>query len=475
MNPTQPTLPAPFTPETLRGLPLQPIFGHIVPFMKDPLGFFTRCAREHGDLVPMTFFGLTEYLVSHPDLVEQILATHHRSYVKPAVFQRPVSRQIFGNGLVASEGDFWLKQRRLAQPAFHRERVDGYARTMVEFTRQLLADWRPGEARDVHADMMRLTLKIAVKTLFDQELGDRADRIGSSFERVVEEYARAEFGVFSILEGKVPTPSSIRRHRPIALLNREIQRVIQERRTSAEDRGDLLSMLMSVRDDEDRGMSDRQLRDEVMTFFVAGHETTALALSWAFYLLGGDPSVRLRVDQEIASVLGDRLPCADDVERLPLCRAVIHESMRLYPPVWAMGRAAGEQVRLGNHTFPATTQFYMSQWVIQRDERFWPRADKFLPDRWLDGSEALRPRFAYFPFGGGPRRCIGQAFGLMEAVLILATVAREFRLQPLVGLEPRPRALLTLRPDGGVRVRVERPLTVANNGSGKGPGRQSPD
>ncbi len=429
------------------------ITGHLTQFAQDPLDFMTRCVRDHGDLVPLRFLHEPGWVVGHPDYIEQLLATGYRDYIKHALFREPVMRRLLGQGLVTSEGEFWVRQRRLAQPAFHRERINAYADVMVAYTERLLAEWRPGQECDAAAEMMRLTLQIVAKTLFDVEIAGETDEAGRSL-RVLMEAFQAGWGVFGVLDNVLPTPNRIRTERAIARLNRMVLDIIRRRRASGRDTGDLLSMLLTAQDDDGAGMSDRQLRDETTTFFFAGHETTALALSWTWYVLATHPEIEARFHAELDSVLAGRSATLADLPRLQLTERVVKESMRLYPPLWAIGRGAKVEVELGGHRFPAGTQFTFAQWVLHRDPRWWKDPETFDPDRWLPERAAEVPRYAYFPFGAGPRGCIGNHFAMMEAVLVLATIGKRYRLVLVPGQEIIPRPSITLRPSS-LRVRLE--------------------
>jgi cytochrome P450 len=418
------------------------------------LEFLERNVREFGDVLTYRVGPKRLVLISHPDDIEEVLVTRNCAFKK--LFALRMNSLTFGEGLLTSEGDFWRRQRRLAQPAFHRARIQAYAQTMVAYTERLLAGWRDGETRDVHADMMRLTLEIVAKALFDAEAAAEADAIGRALAVILESFVR-RFNQLSPLPERFPTPANLRLQAAVRRLDRIVYRYIRARRAEGADRGDLLSMLIAARDEDGRGgMSDRQLRDELVTIILAGHETTAIALSWTWYLLAQNPEAEAKLHAELDAVLGDRPPTLDDLPRLPYTDWVIQEALRLYPPVYAIGRDALEDISVAGYRLRAGTTVLMSQWVVHRDPRYFDQPDCFRPERWADGLADRLPKYAYFPFGGGPRLCIGNNFARMEAALILATVARRYRLRLAPGGPPiRPWPSLTLRPSPGVPARLE--------------------
>ncbi len=438
------------------GPPGRLLVGNLPEFAEDVLGFFTRTARTYGDFVPLRLGPWRAVLLSHPALLEQVLVGENRAYIKHAWFWRHV-RGIFGEGLLTSEGDFWLRQRRLAQPAFHRDRIAGYGRVMVDFTEQMLADWRPGETRDVHPAMMHLTMRIVTKVLFDAELREDVEQIDRAFDAALDEVAVRFRRPFRIPDW-VPTPGNRRFRNAVAVLDRHVYDIIREHAAESEHGSDLLALLMQARDEDGRAMSEKQLRDESITLFLAGHETTALTLSWTWHLLGTHPHVETKLHEELDSVLGGRAPSIEDLPALRYAEWIIMEAMRLFPPAHTIGRQAIRDVEIGGHAVPKDTTIFMSPWVLHRDPRFWDEPDAFRPDRWANDLERRLPRFAYVPFGGGPRICIGNRFALTESVLILATIARAWRMRP-TGPPPSPYPTITLRPEGGVTMRLERRAT----------------
>jgi cytochrome P450 len=417
------------------------------------LGFLDRCAREGGDVVSLRFFNRTVLLLRDPATIEAALATNSRHFKKTIGYRTPFMRRLFGQGLLTSEGDLWLRQRRLAQPAFHRERIAGYGDIVAGFTGRMLEEWRDGETREVHGDMMRLTTQVVVKTLFNSSVPREIDDLGRASAAVMERFESQMRGL-GLLLGMLPTPSTIRFGQVMRRLDAYIYTVIRERRQNKEDPGDLLSMLLKAQDEDGSGMTDRQLRDELTTLMVAGLDTTALALSWALLLLSQNPETQERLAREVRTILGDAPPQAADLPRLGCVDAVIKEAMRLYPPAWIIGREAMNNCEIGGRSIAAGASILASQWLAHRDPRNFPEPERFRPERWADEAARNLPKFAYFPFGGGPRICIGAAFAMLEATLALAMIAGRFRVEPGAGPIPRPWAVITLQPRGGIRLKV---------------------
>jgi cytochrome P450 len=427
------------------------LLGHLPELRRDLLGLYERCGREYGDL-SLLRFGLRKiYLVSHPDLVEQVLTS--RNFVKHYALR--MNRRLLGNGLLTSEGDFWLRQRRLMQPAFLRDRVLSYAPDMVASGERRAAMWRDGETRDVHADMRGLTMEIAARALFGATVEGQGPVVARALQAVMDSFTSRLFSLLHLPES-FPTPANLRAWWAMRRLNRIIYDIIGQRRASGE-RDDLLSILLHARDEQTgAGMTDRQLRDEAMTLFLAGHETTALALTYSLYLLARHPAVADELAAELSEVLGDRPATAADLPRLRFAEMVVTEAMRLYPPAYAVGRQAVEACELGGYRVPAGQTVLMMQWLIHRDGRFYDEPERFHPRRWDGDLHRRLPKYAYFPFGGGPRVCIGNTFAMVEAVLLLACLCRRWRfVWPHDGpVELRPR--MTLGPAGPVEMVVRR-------------------
>ncbi|HEX8162917.1 MAG TPA: cytochrome P450 [Pyrinomonadaceae bacterium] len=426
-------------------------------FRRDPLDYLTRLAREHGDIVYFNVGGQRAYLLNHPDLVRDVLVTRQDHFHKGRALQR--SKRLLGEGLLTSEGEHHRRQRRLAQPAFHKKRIESYGDVMTAYAARHTSGWLDGADVDVAREMMRLTLAIVGKTLFNADVESDADDIAGALAEIMELFNMLLLPYSEYLE-KLPLPHTRRFNRARARLDAIIYRIVEERRAAREDAGDLLSMLLAARDEETdgSGMSDQQIRDEVMTLILAGHETTANALSWTWYLLAQNPEAETRLHAELDAVLdrGQRLPAVEDLPRLRYTEMVLSESMRLYPPAWVVGRLAVKDYEVRGYVVPAGSLVLVSQYVTHRDARFFRDPERFEPARWTPEEKDARPAYSYFPFGGGARRCVGEGFAWMEGVLLVATIASRWRmrLDPAHRVETYPR--ITLRPRHGVRVTLER-------------------
>ncbi len=436
------------------GPPQRLFTGSFREFYSDLLGFFTRCAREYGDI---TYFRLGRrpcLLVNDPELIEQIVVKQNKNFVKPFPFR--FTRHVLGNGLLTSEGQFWLRQRRLAAGAFHAPRINAYAPDMVDATVRMLAAWQDGQARDIHADMMQVTLDIVARTLFGTDITQRTHDIGESLLQALRSFS-LNFGRRLPLPRWIPTAGNRRASAAVRGLNAVVQQIIAQRRQENTPRKDLLSMMLHAVDEDDGSqMTDAQLADEARTFLLAGHETTAISLSWSFYLLATHPPIQAALGEELDRVLAGRLPTADDVANLALTERVVLEAMRLFPPAFTIGREPVADFQLGPYTVKAGTTIFMSQWVMHRDGRYFEHPERFDPDRWLPERSVGRPKMAYFPFGGGPRVCIGNTFAMLESVLVLATVASRWSMRLVPDQEIRLSPVLTLRPRRGIQVVLER-------------------
>jgi cytochrome P450 len=421
----------------------------------DTIRYLTNCAREYGDIVFFHFLGVPACFVNRPDYIESILVTQNSNFVKSKDYR--AMRRVLGNGLLLSEGEFWRRQRKLIQPAFHQERIAAYAEIMVGYTQRMLASWTDGQTLDIHEAMMRLTLGIVAKTLFDADVSHEAEDVDAALSVLMGKFLR-QAGLALLLPVWVPLPTSQLLKRAVGRLDKVIYGIIEQRRASGQLSGDLLTEFLQVQDDDGIGMTDRQLHDEIMTLFLAGHETTANVLSWTWFLLGQNPDVEEKLIEELGRVLGGRVPNPADLPRLVYTDTVLRESMRLYPPVWVIGRRALAPFRLGEYELPAGTNVLISQLIMHKDARYFPEPERFDPDRWSsrDPRTAALPRFAYFPFGGGPRVCIGAGFGMMEAVLLLATIAQQFRIHIAPGQKVSMQPTVTLRPRDGIPVMLKR-------------------
>jgi len=415
----------------------------------DPLAVFTGWAREFGDIFYYRAGWIHVYFLNSPELVESVLVTNQQNFRKDRVIQN--SRWFLGQGLLTSEGGEWLRQRRLSQPAFHRERLALYARIINACAEEMLDSWKDGESRDVHQEMMQLTLRVVAKVLFSVDVKNESKEVAAALNLLMKHSSGARM-LLPPWVRYLPLPFLIRVRRAVRQLDEVVYRIIRERRRSENDNGDLLSMLMSARDEDGSRMTDRQLRDEVMTFLLAGHETTALSLSWAWFLLTENPEAENKLHHELARVLDGKNPSFEDLPRLCYTEAVVKESVRLYPPAWSLARTAAEDFEIGGYLVPAGSNVVMSQWIMHRDPRFFPSPEQFDPGRWFEEHTQRLPRFAYFPFGGGPRYCVGASFAMMEATLLLAAIAQRFRLRMVPGHKVVPVPSITLRPKYGIKM-----------------------
>ena len=456
------------------------IGGHFRKFRKDPTGFLSAQSKL-GDISFFRMGSQPGYFLNHPDLVRDLFILNAHKFMKGRALQR--AKNLLGQGLLTSEGEFHLRQRRMIQPAFHRARIAEYAKSMVQFADKMVESWNDGDVRDIDKEMMHLTLQIVGKTLFSANVEDDADDVGNAMTTVSKLFDFLLLPYSEWLQ-KLPLPQSRSFNHARATLNSVIYGIIDERRKSGEDTGDLLSMLLMARDEDDGGtMTDVQVRDEALTLFLAGHETTSNALTFTFYLLSQNPDKALKLYQELDTVLTQsrdssdtdgassmagnntlpagrvsalRTPTIEDLPNLKYSEAVLAESMRLFPPAWAIGRLATEEHQFGNYVVPKGALVLVSPFVAQRDPRYWEHADEFIPERWQSQSvKEAGQKNIYFPFGGGVRRCIGEAFAWTEGILLLATIARKWKLELMpeqkIGLQP----LITLRPKYGMKMRVE--------------------
>ena len=431
----------------LKGLPL---VGNLPQFQRQPLATLLKAAREGGDVARIDLASERFYLLSDPEHVRHVLQENPKNYAKG--YDKVAL--LLGNGLVMSEGSFWRRQRRLMQPAFHRRRLAGFAEVMVGETEEMLDAWEArasaGVPFDVAMEMTLLTQRIIVKTMFGGDIGEEGEPIARAFDTALKGID-TRF-VIPLWMTRLLLPANRRFEGALSTIDEAVHRIIRERRRKDQGDGDdLLGMLMAARDEETgEGMSDGQIRDEVTTIYLAGHETTAGTLAWAWYLLSKSPDVARSVREEVRRVLGDRTPAIEDLKHLTYTKAVLDETLRLYPPAWVVSRKAVEEDEIGGYPIPAGQKIFLSPYVTHRREDLWENPEGFDPDRFAPGTGDDRPRFAYFPFGGGPRLCIGQNFALMEATLIVAMVMQRYRLDLVPGhtVDPNPRG--TLRPRPGV-------------------------
>jgi cytochrome P450 len=420
--------------------------------MRDPLGFFTRCAREHGDVVRLRLFNSTCYQLTHPDHIEFVLRGGQEHFKKDRFTRSSLS--LLGNGMLTSEGEHWRVQRRAAQPAFSSGRVAGYADAIVAAAENLAGRWEVGRPRDVYQDFAALTLEIAAGTLFGADLRDRASEVSAAMA-VISRYLENPVH-WTRLGRLVPSASAFRYRRATRLLRDLMQGIIQERRRANAAPDDLLAALLAAKAGRDPAAADRELFDEALTILLAGHETTAIVLAFCFHLLALHPQVADKLVEELGRVLGDRLPTAADLPALRYAEGVVKETMRLYPPAYQIGREAFRDCEVGGFAVPKGTVVLPTQWVVHRDPRWFEQPEAFAPERWADVLAHRLPRGAYFPFGDGPRICIGNHFAMTESVLVLATLACRFRVEA-VSTKPIPLLpSITLRPRDGVHLVIRR-------------------
>jgi cytochrome P450 len=436
-------------PPTVKG---RPLIGILPEFRKNAPEFLQKTARAHGDIVHIRLGPQHAYVISNPEWIKDILITHQTNFTKSRMLER--AKVLLGEGLLTSEAEFHKRQRRLVQPAFHRDRLIGYGAAMAECAAQCRDRWTAGTKFDVSREMNRLTLAIVARTLFSADVSSEADEIGTALTEVLGLFEMVLMPFSEWIE-KLPLPSVRRFERARDRLDQTIYRMIAERRASGEDKGDLLSMLLLAQDEDSSTMTDKQVRDEALTLFLAGHETTANALTWTWYLLSQNPEAEARFHAEIDRVLAGRLPTFDDLPQLKYVEMVFAESMRMFPPAWGIGRRPIQDYRVAEYEIPARSVVLMSPYVVHRDARWFPEPERFDPDRWLPENVAARPKFSYFPFGGGARVCIGERFAWMEGVLLLATLGAKWRLKLVPGHRVETRALITLRARYGMEMAVE--------------------
>ena len=426
----------------------------LLAFRRDPLGFVTRVTREYGDIVHGTLGRKHLYLLNHPDYIRDVLVTYHRRFTGLAF---EAGKRITGEGLLSAQGEAHRRQRRLVQPAFHRDRLPAYGAAMVEHAQRWRDGQQDGAVMAIRPEMRRLTLGIVGETMFGATDGTAADEVRELIDSGMALFGPLTF-LFARFMERLPLPSARRFVAARQRLDTHVYRMLHERRASGVDHGDLLSMLLLAQDAEGdgQGLTDRQIRDEVVTVFLAGHETTASALTWSWCLLAQHPEAQRRLHAEVAEVLGDRPPTLDDLPHLPYTSGVFAEALRLYPIAAMIFRRALEDHPVGEYVIPRGGIVMLSQYAMHRDPRFYPNPDAFDPDRWAPEVRASRPRYCYFPFGGGPRVCIGEGFATMEGVLVLATIVQRWRpqllVEQLVQLDPK----LGTRPSDELRLRLER-------------------
>ncbi|MEO1373629.1 MAG: cytochrome P450 [Cyanobacteria bacterium J06635_10] len=430
------------------------LVGSLPEYQRNPLGFLTNCAKNYGDVVYLSGL-IPSFLLNHPNFIEEMLVKKQQYLIKSQFVS--IVKPLLGNGLLLSEGEFWKKQRHLINPAFHHARIKAYSRVMVEYTQRMLDTWENGEIRDIHHDMMNLTLTIAAKTLFGSQVDKDVDTIEQAIKVTLKHFdIRSTNLLLFLLPDWIPTPDNLGFQTAVKQIDAIVYRLIQEHRASGDETDNLLSMLLNLQSEDGTRMSDKQIRDEVMTLILAGHETTALTLSWAWYLLAKHPEIEAKLIAELKTVLAGGNPNLSDLRQLRYTEWVILETMRLYPPVWIIPRTVKSDCEIGGYHMKKGQGLVASQWIVHRDPRWFENPDTFNPSRWENDLIKRLPSFAYFPFGGGSRICIGKSFAMMEACLVLATIAQNYKFT-LVSQQPvEPWASLSLRPKQAIRVRLDK-------------------
>jgi cytochrome P450 len=431
-----------------------PLVGSLTDFFQDQLGFYEYCAEEYGDMVQVDVAGETFYHVTHPDYIEKILVKDDAKYVK-GDFQQEALAGVTGDGLFLSEGEQWERQRKIIQPAFFHERVDEeYTQMMTEYAESMIDDWDDGQELSLHDEMRALTLQILAKTLTGQDIRGKQTAIGDAGHAITSKFGGSKSSVF--LPDWIPTPTNVRYKRTLEQFSEVIDGMIAERKSDDTDRIDLLSILLDAEADDGSQMSDKTVRDQIFSFLLAGHETTALTLTYSWYLLSQNPKKCEKLVTELDEVLGGRTPTMQDLDELGYPDKVVKEAMRLYPPVYNFFREPAEDVKIGGYHVPEGATLSLPQWVVHRDERWYDDPETFRPERWAEELEDERPDYSYFPFGGGSRHCIGMRFARIEAQLVLATVAQQYRLE-LTEEDPLELvAAINIQPRDEIPVRVEK-------------------
>ena len=431
-----------------------PLVGHFPEYGRDPLGFVTRLA-EVGGVVPIRMGPFPAVVVTDPAAIEEVLVTRARDFRKSMATRR--IGVVTGNGILISEGETWRRHRRAVQPAFHSDRIRAWADVMTGEASATMGGWRDGEVRDVHREMTELTLRIVVRTLMGSDIEPREiDTVGDAVAELTEHFDSRFNGLAFFIPDFVPTPGNLRMRAAVGRLDRIIFRLISERHSSTGEGDDVISMLLEQRTEAGKRLTDREIRDEVMTLFLAGHETTALALTWSLWLLGRNPAAQEALRAELGDVLGHRRPEVGDLSRLKYTEAVINEALRLYPPAYAVSRESVRPTEIAGHRLGKRTIALVSVYAAHRNAERFPEPTHFRPERWLDGLSRRLPKGAYVPFAEGPRKCIGASFAMQEAVLVLATIASRARLTPETSRDVLPVPAVTLRPAEPVRMVVEK-------------------
>jgi cytochrome P450 len=430
-----------------------PILGQLTRFWGDKLAFLQQMQRTYGDIAHYTILGNHFYQLNHPDLIQEVLV-NQAAQLRKSDLDHQIFKQVLGNGLLGNEGESHRQQRKLMQPAFHSKRIEAYGRIMTDYTARHIAQWQDGATVDAHEAMTTITMRIVAKTLYDADVTDSNTEIAEAIHGL-NAISNHQYMQGFVVPSWIPVPQNQKVKQHGARLNALLMPIIEARRQSGEDKGDLLSMLLAAQDEETgAGMSDQQVRDEVVTLFIAGHETTSNLMAWVFYFLARHPEVEAALHVELDTVLHGRTPTLHDA--LPYADLIIKETLRLRPPAWILSSRVSEaDIQVGGYTLAKGSLIFVSPWVMHHHADYYAEPERFWPERWQDGQEKQLPRYAYLPFGGGPRVCIGNSFALMEARLMLATIAQQYRLRLSAGQVVVPEALVTLRPQGGLPMVVE--------------------
>lgn len=429
-------------------------------FSRRPLELLSHLAKKYGDVIHCKVGREEIFFLNHPDDIRELLVVQHENFRKGEGVM--MLDRMLGKGLITNDGPAHKKQRRLVQPAFHRKRIAGYANAMVESARIQARLWQDGAEIDMVEEMLHLTLVIVGRTLFNTDVTEESDTFYEALDTAMEAFRKIGLPSWGRLVERLPCPINARLTRARERLDKVAYRVIDEHRRAGTDQGDLLSMLLMARDEDGSAMDELQVRDEIMTLFLAGHETVAHALAWTWYLLARHPGILAKVQQEVDTVLADRPATIDDLPKLVYTERVLSESMRVCPPVWAIDRRAIRDVNLRGISIPRGARVIMSQYIVHHDERFYPDPERFDPERWTPEAQAARPKFAYFPFGGGPRLCIGEPFAWTEGILLLATLSQYWEAHVAPGARIAFQPAVTLRPRYGVKMTLHKrvPATV---------------
>ena len=429
--------------------------GHLFSFRRDSIGFLKKIAGEYGDIVHFKIGPIRIVLLNHPDLIKEVLTTQHRNFVKGRPLE--MAKELLGEGLLTSEGDFHKRQSRLIQPAFHRNMIESYVPALTKCVTQLMNGWEENIKVDIKEEMTNMSIAIAGKTLFGSDTQQEAEEINQALDTATSLFGRIPLP-FSEFLLKLPLPGTLRFNRAKARLDKTIYRMIDERRRNRVEKGDLLSLLIGSQDEEsDEGrMSDQQVRDEAITLFLTAFDTTSTALTWTWYLLSQNPEAEAELHEELDRVLNGRLPMVHDIAQLKYTRMVFGESMRLYPPSYVIPRQAVEDFPINKYIVPGGSIILLSPYLIHHDPRFHPNPEKFDPHAWDEHSHSLNSKYEYFPFSRGPRSCIGEPFAWMQGILVLATIAQFWHMKLVPGHPVELLPLINLRPKHGMMMTLHR-------------------